>query len=82
MLAAGCSRGIGKSIALAFAAAGADVVIASRKLPDLEKVTAKIKRMGRKVLCIPTHAKKNEDLICPPVLSKRVSAKPSGATRN
>ena len=34
--------GIGKSIALEFARAGADVVIASRKLENLEPVTAEI----------------------------------------
>ena len=61
-LVTGSSRGIGKSIALTFADAGADVVLASRKLPDLEKVAEEIKAMGRKVLCIPTHAKKVEDL--------------------
>jgi dehydrogenase/reductase SDR family member 4 len=62
VLVTGGSRGIGRSTALAFADAGADVVIASRKLPDLEKVAAEITAMGRKVLCVPTHAKKPEDL--------------------
>lgn len=61
-LVTGSSRGIGKSIALTFADAGADVVLASRKLPDLEKVAEEIKAMGRKARCIPTHAKKVEDL--------------------
>jgi dehydrogenase/reductase SDR family protein 4 len=58
----GGSRGIGKAIALTFADAGADVVIASRKLPDLEKVAEDIKAAGRKALCVPTHTKKVEDL--------------------
>ncbi len=58
----GGSRGIGKAVALAFADAGADVVIASRKLPDLEKVAEEIKAKGRKAFCVPTHAKKTEDL--------------------
>ncbi|MGH7373901.1 MAG: SDR family NAD(P)-dependent oxidoreductase, partial [Candidatus Rokuibacteriota bacterium] len=40
--------GIGKSIALEFARAGADVVIASRKLENLEPVTAEIQKMGRR----------------------------------
>jgi NAD(P)-dependent dehydrogenase (short-subunit alcohol dehydrogenase family) len=61
-LITGGSRGIGKAIALAFADAGADVVIASRKLPDLEKVAEEIEPLGRKVVCIPAHAKKMEDL--------------------
>jgi len=58
----GASRGIGKAIALAFADAGADVVIASRKLPDLEKVAEEIKAKGRKALCVPTHTRKIDDL--------------------
>ena len=58
----GGSRGIGKAIALTFADAGADVVIASRKLPDLEKVAEEIKATGRKALCVPTHAKKVDEL--------------------
>jgi NAD(P)-dependent dehydrogenase (short-subunit alcohol dehydrogenase family) len=57
-LVTGGSRGIGKAIALTFADAGADVVIASRKLEDLEKVATEIKAKGRKALCVPTHAKK------------------------
>ena len=61
-LVTGGSRGIGKAIALTFADAGADVVIASRKMPDLEKVAEEIQAMGRNALCIPTHAKKVEDL--------------------
>jgi len=36
-LITGGSRGIGKAIALAFAEAGADTVIASRKQAELEK---------------------------------------------
>ena len=40
--------GIGKSIAIEFARAGADVVVASRKLENLEPVTAEIKKLGRR----------------------------------
>lgn len=58
----GGSRGIGKAIALTFADAGADVVIASRKMPDLEKVAGDIRAAGKKALCVPTHTKKVEDL--------------------
>lgn len=58
----GSSRGIGKAIALTFADAGAAVVIASRKLPDLEKVAEEIKATGRKALCVATHTKKVDDL--------------------
>lgn len=51
----GGSRGIGKAIALTLADAGADVVVCSRKLEDLEKVAAEIKAMGRKSLAVPMH---------------------------
>jgi NAD(P)-dependent dehydrogenase (short-subunit alcohol dehydrogenase family) len=61
-LITGASRGIGKAIALAFADAGADVAIASRKLEDLEKVAGEVEAMGRKALCVPTHTRKIDDL--------------------
>ena len=40
--------GIGRSVAIEFARAGADVVVASRKLENLEPVTAEIKMLGRR----------------------------------
>jgi dehydrogenase/reductase SDR family member 4 len=58
----GASRGIGKAIALAFADAGADLAIASRRLEDLEQVAREIETKGRKALCIPTHTRKIADL--------------------
>jgi NAD(P)-dependent dehydrogenase (short-subunit alcohol dehydrogenase family) len=61
-LVTGGSRGIGKSTALAFADAGADVAVASRKLPDLESVAGEIQAMGRKAIAVPAHARKVEDL--------------------
>ncbi len=61
-LITGGSRGIGRAIALTFADAGADIAIAARKLPDLEKVAKEIETMGRKALCVPTHTKKVEEL--------------------
>jgi hypothetical protein len=42
----GGARGIGRAIALQFADAGADVIVSSRKLPDLEKVAEEIKKLG------------------------------------
>ncbi|MCX5997271.1 MAG: SDR family oxidoreductase [Chloroflexi bacterium] len=61
-LITGSSRGIGRSIALQFADAGADVVVSSRKLPDLEKVADEIKTKGRRSLAVPAHNAKMEDL--------------------
>ena len=51
-LITGGSRGIGKSIALAFADAGADIAIAARKAEDLEKTAGEIKSMGRRVIYV------------------------------
>ena len=42
----GASRGIGREIALAYAGAGAHVVLASRKQPDLDAVAAEIAALG------------------------------------
>ena len=61
-LVTGSSRGIGKSVALAFADAGADLALASRKLPDLEKVAEEIRGTGRKALCVPTHMRKVDEM--------------------
>ena len=57
-LITGGSRGIGKATALGFAQAGADVVVASRKLPDLEKVAEEIRKSGRRSLAVAAHVGK------------------------
>jgi 3-oxoacyl-[acyl-carrier protein] reductase len=44
--------GIGRSIAIEFARAGADVVIASRKMENLEPVAAEITKLGRHALAL------------------------------
>lgn len=62
VLVTGASRGIGKSVALAFADAGANLAIASRKLPDLQIVGDEVRAMGRRCTEIPAHARKVEDL--------------------
>ena len=54
-LVTGASRGIGKAIALGLAEAGADVVLASRKLPDLQAVAQEISQMGRRTLVVPAN---------------------------
>jgi len=63
-LITGGSRGIGRAIALAFAEAGADIVVCSRnkKPPELEKVAEEIRALGRKALAIAAHVGKKEDV--------------------
>lgn len=50
----GASRGIGRSIALALAAAGADVALAGRDVARLDAVAGQIRDSGRSALAVPT----------------------------
>jgi 3-oxoacyl-[acyl-carrier protein] reductase len=52
--------GIGRSIALEFARAGADVVVASRKMENLEPVTAEIKKLGRRSFAIAVDVRQED----------------------
>jgi NAD(P)-dependent dehydrogenase (short-subunit alcohol dehydrogenase family) len=61
-LVTGGSRGIGKAIAVGLAGAGADVVLASRKLPDLEEAAKEIEGLGRKSLAVATHVGRLEEV--------------------
>ena len=58
----GGSRGIGREIALAFAELGANVVVGSRKLADLERVKEEIEAAGGAGLAVAAHVGKTEDL--------------------
>lgn len=51
----GASQGIGREVALAYAQAGARVVVASRKQEGLEAVAAEIRRRGGEALPVPAH---------------------------
>ena len=58
----GGSRGIGKVTALAFAEAGANVVVVSRDLASLEGVAQEIRGMGREALAVSAHVGKVDQL--------------------
>jgi hypothetical protein len=58
----GGSRGIGRAVAEGFAAAGADVVIASRKLENCATAATEIEAStGRRALAVGCHVGKWED---------------------
>lgn len=52
----GGSRGLGREIALGYAQAGADVVIASRKLDACEAVAEEVRAVGRRAFPFAYHA--------------------------
>ncbi|HTO40250.1 MAG TPA: SDR family NAD(P)-dependent oxidoreductase, partial [Rhizomicrobium sp.] len=54
-LITGGSRGLGREMALAFARAGADIIIASRKLDSCEQVAHEVEKLGRKALPFAAH---------------------------
>ena len=54
-LVTGGSRGLGRAMVLGFASAGADVVIASRKLDACQAVAAEVEALGRRALPYGCH---------------------------
>ena len=48
----GSGRGIGRAIAIAYAAEGADLVLAARSAAELEAVEAEIRALGRNVIAV------------------------------
>ena len=54
-LVTGGSRGLGREMVLAFAARGADVVIASRKAHNCEAVAQEVRALGREALAYGCH---------------------------
>lgn len=61
-LVTGGSRGLGREMALAFADAGADVVVTSRKADACAQVVAEIEARGRRALAAPCHVGRWDDL--------------------
>jgi NAD(P)-dependent dehydrogenase (short-subunit alcohol dehydrogenase family) len=58
----GGSRGIGRSIALGLAEAGADVCIAARKPEAMEEAAQAVSDKGRRALTVSTNVRHTEDL--------------------
>ena len=58
----GGGRGIGRAIAIAYAAKGARVVIAARSTEQIAKVAAEITEQGTEVLTVPTDLRINADV--------------------
>src|ERR1700760_3007630 len=58
----GGSRGLGREMVLAFADAGANVIIASRKLEACEEVAREVRERGRGALAVSAHAGRWEDI--------------------
>jgi len=54
-LVTGGSRGLGREMVLAFARAGADIVVASRKLEACERVAREVEALGRKAVAVAAH---------------------------
>jgi NAD(P)-dependent dehydrogenase (short-subunit alcohol dehydrogenase family) len=54
-LVTGGSKGLGRAMALAFAEAGADVVVASRKAGACEEVAADVRAFGHRALAVACH---------------------------
>ena len=55
-LVTGGSRGLGYQMVRAFARHGADIVVASRKVDNCEKVAEEVREMGRRALPFQVHA--------------------------
>ncbi|MFN4140418.1 SDR family NAD(P)-dependent oxidoreductase [Aestuariivirga sp.] len=62
VLVTGASRGIGQELAVAFAHAGADLVIASRKLTSLDQTAERIHQAGRKAERVSYDQSRVEDI--------------------
>jgi len=59
----GSGRGIGKAIALTLAEAGADITLVARTEEQIDTTAEEIRKMGRKVLAMPTDVTRQEQVI-------------------
>jgi len=61
-LVTGGGRGIGRHIALGLAEAGADVIVASRKRPNLEETVRLVEKLGRRAWALEADVSKPESI--------------------
>jgi NAD(P)-dependent dehydrogenase (short-subunit alcohol dehydrogenase family) len=59
----GSSGGIGKAVAIALSKEGADIVLASRNMENMEAVKKEIEKLGRKAIAIKCDVSKDNDVI-------------------
>jgi len=62
VLITGGSRGMGRAMSLAFAEAGADVIVTSRKIEACEEVAALVRARGQRALGVACHVGKWDDI--------------------
>jgi 7-alpha-hydroxysteroid dehydrogenase len=62
-LVTGSSHGIGRAIALAFAEAGADVLVSGRTPEDVDAVAAEITALGRRAVAAPADVMDDDALV-------------------
>ena len=68
----GASKGLGRAMALGFAEAGADVVVASRRLDACEAVADEVRALGARALAVACHVGDWDD--CAALVSASVEA--------
>lgn len=61
-LVTGASRGLGRTMALALARAGADLVLVARTASALEEVAAEVQQLGRKAVAVVADVTREEDV--------------------
>jgi len=62
VLVTGGSRGLGRAMALGFADAGADVVVASRKLDACQEVAGEVEARGRRAMAVAVNVSQWDEL--------------------
>ncbi|MEE8472701.1 MAG: glucose 1-dehydrogenase [Dehalococcoidia bacterium] len=58
----GASRGIGRTICLALAEAGADIVAVARTVPDIERTAEDVRGLGRRAIAVPTDVTRSDQI--------------------